>query len=67
MPYESGNFVCIYDDEGAVVPSFLTWAEFKESYEENVSDSTYINTHYKNDLNRNVNTNRLNLLIRKTQ
>ena len=61
------DFDYIKYDEEAVVPSFLTWAEFKESYEENVSDSTYVNTLYKNDLGRNVNTNRLNLLIRKTQ
>ena len=43
------------------------WDEFKESSEETVSDSTYVNTLYKNDLDRNVNTNGLKLLIRKTQ
>ena len=55
------------DNEGAVVTSFLTWAELKESYEENISDSIYVNSLYKNDLGSNVNTNHLNLLIRKTQ
>ena len=67
MRSESGDFGYINDDEGEVVPSFLTWAEFKESYGENVSNWTYVNTLYKNDLGRNVHTNGLNLFFRKTQ
>ena len=65
--YQSGNFYYIKDDEEAIVPSFLTWTEFKESYGENVSDWSYVNTLYKNDLGRHMNTNGLNLLIRNTQ
>ena len=39
---------------------FLASAEFKQRYGENVSDSTYVNTLYKNVLGRDADTGGLN-------
>ena len=46
-----------------VASSFLESAEFKQSYGENVSDSTYVNTLYKNVLGRDVDTEGLNYWV----
>ena len=40
--------------------SFLISAEFQERYGENVSDSAYVNTLYKNVLDRDADTGGLN-------
>ena len=47
--YTSGE-----DDDRAVASSFLVSSEFKERYGENISDSLYVNTLYKNVLGRNA-------------
>ena len=52
LRYWIGNFSSGKDDERAVASSFLVSAEFKERYGENVSDSTYVNTLFKNVLDR---------------
>ena len=52
LDYWISNFSSGKDDERAVASSFLASAEFKERYGENVSDSTYVNTLYKNVLDR---------------
>ena len=53
--YTSGE-----NDDRAVASSFLISDEFKERYGENVSDSTYVNTLYKNVLGRDADTGGLN-------
>ena len=53
--YTSGE-----NDERTVATSFIVSAEFKERYGENVSDSTYVNTLYKNVLGRDADTDGLN-------
>tara|TARA_R100000664_G_C2759788_1_gene149965 strand:- start:1906 stop:4029 length:2124 start_codon:yes stop_codon:yes gene_type:complete len=53
--YSSGE-----NDSRAVASSFLVSAEFKERYGENVDDSTYVNTLYKNVLGRDADTGGLN-------
>ena len=60
LRYWIGNFSSGKDDERAVASSFLASAEFKERYGENVSDSTYVNTLYKNVLGRDADTGGLN-------
>tara|TARA_B100000579_G_scaffold285253_1_gene236398 strand:+ start:157 stop:501 length:345 start_codon:yes stop_codon:yes gene_type:complete len=52
LSYWISNFSSGKDDERAVASSFLASAEFKERYGENVSDSSYVNTLYKNVLDR---------------
>tara|TARA_Y100001978_G_C23605031_1_gene390699 strand:- start:181 stop:1008 length:828 start_codon:yes stop_codon:yes gene_type:complete len=47
--YSSGE-----NDERSVASSFLESAEFKERYGDNVSNSTYVNTLYKNVLERDA-------------
>ena len=56
LRYWIGNFSCGQDNERAVSSSFLASAEFKQRYGENVSDSTYVNTLYKNVLGRDADT-----------
>jgi serralysin len=58
--YWIGNFSSGKDDERAVASSFLASAEFKQRYGENVSDSTYVNTLYKNVFGRDADTGGLN-------
>ncbi len=60
LRYWIGNFSSGKDDERAVASSFLASAEFKQRYGENVSDSTYVNTLYKNVLNRDADDSGLN-------
>ena len=60
LRYWIGNFSSGKDDERAVASSFLASAEFKQRYGENVSDSTYVNTLYKNVLGRDADTGGLN-------
>ena len=60
LRYWIGNFSSGKDDERAVASSFLVSAEFKQRYGENVSDSDYVNTLYKNVLDRDADTGGLN-------
>ena len=60
LRYWISNFSSGKDDERAVASSFLVSAEFKERYGENVTDSTYVNTLYKNVLGRDADTGGLN-------
>ena len=60
LRYWIGNFSSGKDDERAVASSFLASSEFKQRYGENVSDSTYVNTLYKNVLGRDADTGGLN-------
>jgi len=60
LRYWIGNFSSGKDDERAVASSFLVSAEFKQRYGENVSDSAYVNTLYKNVLDRDADTSGLN-------
>jgi hypothetical protein len=60
LRYWIDNFSSGKDDERAVASSFLASAEFKQRYGENVSDSTYVNTLYKNVLGRDADTGGLN-------
>ena len=60
LRYWIGNFSSGKDDERAVASSFLASAEFKQRYGENVSDSIYVNTLYKNVLGRDADTGGLN-------
>ena len=60
LRYWINNFSTGKDDERAVASSFLASAEFKQRYGENVSDSTYVNTLYKNVLDREADTSGLN-------
>ncbi len=60
LRYWIANFSSGKDDERAVASSFLASAEFKERYGEDVSDSTYVNTLYKNVLSRDADTDGLN-------
>ena len=60
LKYWIGNFSSGIDDERAVASSFLASAEFKQRYGENVSDSIYVNTLYKNVLGRDADTGGLN-------
>ena len=46
-----------------VASSFLESAEFKQRYGENVSDSTFVNTLYKNVLGRDADTSGLNYWV----
>ena len=48
------------DDSRAVASSFIASSEFKERYGDNVSDSSYVNTLYKNVLGRDADTGGLN-------
>ena len=48
------------DDLRAVASSFIASGEFKERYGNNVSDSSYVNTLYKNVLGRDADTGGLN-------
>ena len=60
LKYWIGKYSSGENDERAVASSFLVSAEFKERYGENVSDSTYVNTLYKNVLGRDADTGGLN-------
>ena len=60
LRYWIGNFSSGKDDERAVASSFLVSAEFQQRYGENVSDSAYVNTLYKNVLDRDADTGGLN-------
>jgi len=60
LKYWIGNFSSGANDSRAVASSFLGSAEFKERYGENVSDSTYVNTLYKNVLGRDADVGGLN-------
>jgi hypothetical protein len=60
LRYWIGNFSSGKDDERAVASSFLASIEFKQRYGENVSDSIYVNTLYKNVLGRDADTGGLN-------
>ena len=60
LRYWIDNFSSGKDDERAVASSFLASPEFKQRYGENVSDSTYVNTLYKNVLGRDADTGGLN-------
>ncbi len=52
LKYWIGKYTSGENDSRAVASSFLASAEFKQRYGENVSDSTYVNTLYKNVLGR---------------
>ena len=60
LRYWIGKYSSGANDSRAVASSFLGSAEFKERYGENVSDSTYVNTLYKNVLGRDADTSGLN-------
>ena len=60
LRYWISNFSSGKDDERAVASSFLASSEFKQRYGKNVSDSTYVNTLYKNVLGRDADTGGLN-------
>ena len=60
LRYWIANYSSGKDDERAVASSFLTSNEFKLRYGENISDSTYVNTLYKNVLGRDADTGGLN-------
>ena len=60
LRYWIDNFSSGKDDERAVASSFLASAEFKERYGENVSDSIYVNTLYRNVLGRDADRSGLN-------
>jgi hypothetical protein len=60
LKYWIGKYTSGENDERAVASSFLVSDEFKERYGENVSDSTYVNTLYKNVLGRDADTSGLN-------
>ena len=60
LRYWISNFSSKKDDERTVASSFLASAEFKQRYGENISDSTYVNTLYKNVLERDADTGGLN-------
>ena len=48
------------DDERAIASSFLLSDEFKLRYGDDITDSTYVNTLYKNILGRDADTSGLN-------
>ena len=60
LKYWIDQFSSGANDERAVASSFLVSDEFKERYGANVSDSTYVNTLYKNVLGRDADTSGLN-------
>ena len=60
LRYWIGKYSSGANDSRAVASSFLGSAEFKERYGENVSDSTYVNTLYKNVLGRDADFTGLN-------
>ena len=60
LRYWIGNFSSGKDDERAIASSFLASDEFKQRYGENISDSIYVNTLYKNVLGRDADTGGLN-------
>ena len=60
LRYWIENFSSGKDDERAVASSFLVSEEFRQRYGEDVSDSTYVNTLYKNVLDRDADTGGLN-------
>ena len=60
LKYWIDQFSSGENDERAVASSFLVSDEFKERYGENVSDSTYVNTLYKNVLGRDADVGGLN-------
>tara|TARA_Y100001968_G_scaffold333545_1_gene397117 strand:+ start:2988 stop:4775 length:1788 start_codon:yes stop_codon:yes gene_type:complete len=60
LRYWISNFSSGIDDERAVASSFLASDEFKRRYGEDVTDSTYVNTLYKNVLDRDADTSGLN-------
>ena len=60
LRYWIGNFSSGKDDERAIASSFLASDEFKQRYGENLSDSIYVNTLYKNVLGRDADTGGLN-------
>jgi len=60
LKYWIGKYSSGENDSRAVAQSFLASAEFIEKYGSNVSDSTYVNTLYKNVLGRDADTSGLN-------
>tara|TARA_B100000214_G_C23948212_1_gene619051 strand:- start:87 stop:1304 length:1218 start_codon:yes stop_codon:yes gene_type:complete len=52
LEYWIGKYSSGENDDRAVASSFLVSTEFEELYGENISDSTYVNTLYKNVLGR---------------
>ena len=60
LRYWIGNFISGKDNERAIASSFLASDEFKQRYGENLSDSIYVNTLYKNVLGRDADTGGLN-------
>ena len=60
LRYWIGNFSSGKDDERAVASSFLASDEFKQRYGEDVSNENYVNTLYKNVLERDADTGGLN-------
>ena len=60
LRYWISNFSSGKDSIRAVASSFLASKEFKERYGENVSDASYVNTLYKNVLDRNADIGGLN-------
>ena len=60
LKYWIGKYSSGENDERAVASSFLASAEFAQRYGSNVSDSTYVNTLYKNVLGRDAETSGLN-------
>ena len=60
MEYWINQFSSGANSIRVVASSFLGSAEFAERYGENVSDSTYVNTLYKNVLGRDADSGGLN-------
>ena len=60
LKYWIGKYSSGENDSRAVASSFLVSAEFKERYGENVSDTIFVNTLYKNVLGRDADIGGLN-------
>ncbi len=63
LRYWIGNFSTGKDDERAVASSFLASAEFQQRYGNNIPDAIFVNTLYKNVLNRDADTEGLNYWV----
>ena len=60
LKYWIGKYTSGENDERAVASSFLISDEFKLRYGDDITDSTYVNTLYKNVLGRDADTSGLN-------
>ena len=66
LKYWIGKYSSGENDSRAVASSFLVSDEFKQRYGENVSDSTFVNTLYKNVLGRDADASGLSRKNRVT-